>query len=379
MKIGFFTDLFYPHIGGGEAYLINLETRLIKEGLDIIHLTTKLPGTKSFETYKGIKIFRLPTLTQDFTKGRFIFPFLSLIKSKIFKDVDLIHVTTYPASITGWLLGKILNKPTVLFCHEFFRSFWREMRTNPLLKKLYPFIEDYIGKCPYDWFICPSKFSKKTMIDAGVPETKITVAYHGIDSIFNPNIDGQPLRRKLKLENKLVLGFTGRLSDFGQKGIPYLLEATKLVVKKLPNIVLVLGGTGFEKTIPLIKRMNLENHVIYAGYRPFKEVPIFYAMCDIIVGASMAEGFGFMYAEASRCGRPVVATNAGSIPEIILHKKTGILVPPKNSKALAEAIMELLTETEKADEMGRKGAEYTKKFTWEASVKKHLEVYDSLV
>ncbi|MEM3393325.1 MAG: glycosyltransferase family 4 protein, partial [Candidatus Bathyarchaeia archaeon] len=216
MKIGFFTDLFYPYIGGGEAYLINLETRLVKEGLEIVHLTTKLPRTKSFEVYEGIKIFRLPGLIQDFMKGRFIFPFLSLIKSKIFRDVDLIHVTTYPASITGWLLGKALNKPTVLFCHEFFRGFWRYMRVNPLIKKIYPLIEDYIGRCPYDWFICPSKFSKETMVDAGVPEAKITVAYHGIDPIFNPNADGQALRRRLRLEDKLVFGFSGRLSDFGQ-------------------------------------------------------------------------------------------------------------------------------------------------------------------
>ncbi|HID16669.1 TPA: glycosyltransferase family 1 protein, partial [Candidatus Bathyarchaeota archaeon] len=355
VKVGFFTDLFHPHIGGGEAYLINLETRLVKKGVEVVHLTTKLPGTKGFEVYEGIKIFRLPVLTQDFMKGRFIFPFLSLVRSKIFKVVDLIHVTTYPASVTGWLLGRILNKPTVLFCHEFFRDFWRYMRANPLLKKLYPLVEDYIGRCPYDWFICPSKFSKGTMVDAGVPEAKITVAYHGIDSIFNPNVDGRALRERLKLEDKMVFGFTGRLSDFGQKGIPYLLEATKLVVEKLPAAILVLGGSDFEKISPLIERMRLEGRVIYAGPRPFKEVPKFYAMCDIVVGASMAEGFGFMYAEASRCGKAVVATNAGSIPEIIVHGKTGILVPPRDPEALAEAITELLTDKEEAEEMGRRG------------------------
>jgi glycosyltransferase involved in cell wall biosynthesis len=379
MKIGIFSDLFYPFIGGSETYLLNLEERLIKNGIEVIHLTTKLPNTKSFETYKGIKIFRVSVFTQNFRKGRFIFPFLSLFKKKIFADIDLLHVVTYPASITGWILGKIIKKPTVLFCHEFFRNYWNYMHTNFLLKKLYPLIEDYIVKCPYDWFICPSEFSKNTLIDAGAPRKKITVAYHGIDPIFNPNVNGEALRKKLKLEDKLVFGFTGRLSNFGQKGITYLLEATKLVVEKLPNAFLVLGGTDFEKIQPLLEKLKIKKYVIYAGKLLFKEVPKFYAMCDVVVGASIAEGFGFMYAEASRCGRPVVATNTGSIPEIILNQKTGILVPPKDPKALADAIIELLTNKKKASKMGREGAKYTKKFTWENSVKKHLEVYEKLL
>lgn len=379
MKIGFFTDLFYPFIGGSEAYLLNLEERLVKKGIEVVHLTTKLPDTKNCEVYNGIKIFRVPVFTQNFMRGRFIFPFLSLIKSKVFKDVDLIHVTTYPASVTGWLLGRFFDKPTILFCHEFFRDLWKYIQTSFLSERLYPFVEECIGRCPYDWFICPSMFSKKTLVEAGAPKTKITVAYHGVDPIFNPNVSGKGIRKKLKLEDKLVFGFTGRLSNFGQKGIPYLLEATKYVVKELPNAVLVLGGTGFERIQQCLKKLKLEKHVVYVGARPFKEVPKFYAMCDIVVGASIAEGFGFMYAEASRCGRAVVATNTGSVPEIIINGKTGILVPPRNSKALSKAIIELLTNKEKAEKMGSRGAEYTKRFTWENSVKKHLEVYEKLL
>ena len=174
----------------------------------------------------------------------------------------------------------------------------------------------------------------------------------------------------------MIFGFSGRLSDVGQKGIPYLLEATRIVTEELPEARLVLGGTGFEDIRPLIKKLGIEEFVVYVGKRPFKEMPKFYARCDIIAGASMAEGFGFMYAEASRCGKAVVATKAGSIPEIILDGKTGILVPPRDPEALAKAIIKLLSNKKKADRMGRRGAEYTKKFTWENSVKKHIEVYE---
>ncbi|MEM5874842.1 MAG: glycosyltransferase family 4 protein [Candidatus Aenigmatarchaeota archaeon] len=374
MKIGFFTDLFYPYVGGNEAYLVNLETRLVKKGIEVVHLTTKLPNTKSFEIYNGIKIYRLPIFTKDFMKGRFIFPFLSFLKNKVFKDVDLIQATTYPASITAWLIGKLLKKPTILFCHEFFRDYWNYMRVNIFSKKIYPKIENYIAKCPYDWFICPSLFSKKALIDAGSFEEKISVIYHGIDQIFKPNIKSE-LRKELNLEDKHVFGYCGRLYDYGQKGMLYLLKATKYVVNEIENSILLLMGTGFEKIEPFIKKLNLEKNIIYIGYKPYKEIPKFYAACDIVVGASLTEGFGFMYAEASRCGKAVVATNVGSIPEIIINGKTGILVPPMDSKALAEAIIELLINKKKAKKMGKEGSKYTKKFTWEKSVKEHIRVY----
>jgi len=377
MRIGVFSDLFYPFVGGNENYLINLETRLIEHGIEVVHLTTKLPVTKERELYKGIEIMRVPVLTKNFKKGRFLFPFLGLSKIKIFKNVDLIQTTTYPASITGWIIGKILKKPTVLFCHEFFRDFWKYMRSNFIAKNLYPVIENYIAHMPYDWFICPSNFSKKSLIDAGTDKKKITVAYHGIDPIFNPKVDGSYLRKKFKVENNLLFGFTGRLDDWGQKGIKYLLEATKIVTNELPNAKLMLGGRGFDSIIELIKKLKIEDKVIYVGNLNFRDVPKFYSMCDIIAGASIAEGFGFMYAEASACGKAVVATNAGSIPEIIINGKTGVLVPPRDSKALAEAIIELLTNRNKARKMGKRGAKYVRrKFSWEKSVKKHLEVYE---
>lgn len=379
MKIGFFTDLFYPFVGGGEVYHLNLETRLVKLGIEVVHVTSRLPNTNFFEDYGGIKIYRIPIFTKNYKRGRFLSLLTILTKLKIFKDVDIIQVATYPTALNGWFIGKILKKPTILFCHEFFRESWNYMRESFFSKKVYPLVEDYIGRCPYDWFICPSNFSRESLIKCGAEENKITVAYHGIDPIFNPKVSGDDLRKSLGLEDKLVFGFSGRLSDIGQKGIPYLLEATKIVTNELHEACLVLGGTGFEEVKPFLKKLKIEKFVVYAGKRPFGEMPKFYRMCDIVAGASIAEGFGFMYAEASRCGKAVVATNTGSLPEIILNGKTGILVPPRDSKALAEAIIELLTDKKKAEKMGKRGAKYTEKFTWENSVRKHLEVYEMFV
>lgn len=385
MKIMICSDLAPPYIGGGESYVINLGSRLANLGHEVHWITTKLPNTTSYEIYQNIHIHRVPIF---FSKkylfpGRQFFPLTGILPAaKLAKKLDVLQFNTFVAGTFGWLVSKLSGKPSLLWCHEMFGELWKNIGRNFLEKTIYPFTEKFIAHSPYDFFACPSEYSKKTLIKAGAPKEKIAVIYHGIDSnLFHPNLEDD-LRYKLGLRKFKLFGYTGRLSISGvgqSKNIPTLLEATKYVVKQLPDARLVLGGSGFDELKPIIKKLGIKSYVVYVGARPFKEVPKFYAMCDVVVGASIAEGFGFMYAEASRCGKPVVATNTGSIPEIIINGKTGILVPPKNPKALADAIIELLTDEKKARKMGREGAKYTKKFTWENSVKKHLEVYEKLL
>ncbi|MEM5829243.1 MAG: glycosyltransferase family 4 protein [Candidatus Aenigmatarchaeota archaeon] len=384
MRIMICSDLAPPYIGGGESYVINLASRLVKLGHEVHWLTSKLPNTKGYEIYQGIHIHRTPIL---FSKhylfpGRQLFPLTGLISAiKLAKKMDVLQFNTFVAGTFGWFVAKLSKRPCLLWCHEMFGDLWKKIGRNFFEREVYPLVERFIATLPYDWFACPSNYSKETLIKAGAPKERISVIPHGIDfRLFHPNVKSD-LRKKMKLENYRLFGYTGRLSIRGvgqSKNIPILLEATKYVIQHLRDARLVLGGSGFEELKPIIKKLGIEKYVIYTGKRPFNEVPKFYAMCDIVVGASVAEGFGFMYAEASRCGKAVVATKAGSIPEIIIDGKTGILVPPRNSKALAKAIINLLIDEKKAKRMGKEGAKYTKKFTWENSVKKHLEVYEKL-
>jgi glycosyltransferase involved in cell wall biosynthesis len=378
MKIAILSDLYHP-LGGGEIYSLRIEEELLKKGHEVIHLTSRTKGTKEIENFHGIKIIRawIP-FSHDFMVGRFFFPFTCFSKIDDLKDVDLIESITYPAAGTGWIFGKLLGKPNILFCHEFFRDYWKYMRSGFFQKQLYPILENIIGHSPYDWAITPSEYSKRSLVDAGFDRKKISVIYHGLDSKFQPGVKTN-WRKKYNLEDKKVFGFIGRLRDFGQKGLNYLLEATRLVVQEIPDARLVLAGSGSEYIVPLINKMKLAKFVICLGRIPDGTESQFYSMLDVFAGASIAEGFGLVYAEASRCGKPVAATNGGSIPEVIINGKTGIIVPIRNPKALAEAIVKLLEDQKLAKKMGKNGVEYTKKFTWENSVNQHLEVYEKII
>jgi glycosyltransferase involved in cell wall biosynthesis len=377
MKIGIISDLFYPYLGGGEFYLINIEKQLIKQGHEVVHLTSQIKGTKPKEIFQGIEVNRawIP-FQKKFMLGRFFFPFTNFSKLDCLKDVDVIQSVTYPAAGTGWLLSKLLNKPSVLYCHDFFQDLWKYIRSNPISQTLYPLAENFIAHSPYDWAITPSNYSRHSLTDAGFNPKKITVIPHGIDPKFKPMKSFW--RKKYNLEDKKVFGFIGRLWDFGQKGIPYLIEAAKLVVEQIPDARLVLAGSGYEKVEPLVKKFGLEEFVIPLGRIPIGTEPQFYCMLDVFCGASIAEGMSLVYAEASRCGIPVVSTNSTSLPELIKHNETGILVPPRNPKALAEATIKLLENKKLAEKMGKKGAEYTKKFTWENAAIEHAKVYEML-
>jgi glycosyltransferase involved in cell wall biosynthesis len=386
MKIMISSDLAFPYLGGGESYVLNLASMLIKQGHEVHWLTSKIPGTKSYEIYKGIQIHRVPI----FFPKRYIFPgrqsyFLTsiLFGINLARQMDVLQFNTLVPAPFSWIIAKYAGKPSVLFCHELFGAkLWRKIGQNLFEKAVYPIMEKLMATAPYDWFVCPSKYSKKTLINYGAPAKKITVIPHGINfKLFNQKASGSELKRKFNLEGKKLIGYTGRLkiSGTGQsKNLPMLLEAFKIVIKNIPDAVLVFGGSNFEEISKVINKMGLEKNIIYVGSRPYDEVPKFMGMVDVIVCPAISEGFCFMLAEASACGKPVVATNAGAHVDRIVNNKTGILTSV-SPESFAEGIIKVLENRALAEKLGKNGAEFTKQFTWEKSSKAHMEVYEKLI
>lgn len=388
MKILYYTDLFIPFVGGNESFLANIESRLGRGGHKTIHITSGIYHMNGEDTEmwddKPIKVKRcwIPFSDDFLGKGRYFFPFTSIRTAvKEAKNYDIIVATTFIAGLSGWLVGKLARKPVLLYAHEMFGDLWKQIGENPIQKYIYPLIEKFIVR-RYDMYGTPTEYGKQTLINAGANPEKITIINHGVDPQFHKEIDGSELRKKHFKDDDLVFGFSGRLKIKGtgqSKGIPDLLRAAKIVFEEIPNSKLALGGSDFEVLEPLIAELGIKERVVYTGKLSFQDVPKFHRMCDVIAGASIAEGFGLFYAEASRCGRAVAATKAGAIPEVIKDGETGLLSEPRKPQKLAQNIIKLLKNKELRDSMGDKGAEYTKKFDWERSVKEHIELYKRVI
>lgn len=385
MKILIISDLAPPYMGGGETYVIQLGTHLTKLGHEVHWLTSRIPGTEEYENYQDIHIHRIPILfsKQFVFPGRQTFPLMSTIRKLDFvKDMDVVQANTLVAGYSGWRIAKKYSKPSLLFCHELLGDLWKKIGQNVLERKIYPEMERRIARSHYDWYACPSEYSKSTLINAGAPKERITVIPHGINhEMYNVNVDDTYFRRKFKLEKNRLFGYLGRLrikKTAQSKNLTMLLDAARIVVKEIPNSRLVLAGAGYEELEPVVRNMELEKYVIYIGDIPYENNPKFLRMCDVVVCPALADGFCFLLAEAAACGRSTVATKVGAHIDRVLQGETGLLTA-LTAEGLASAIIEILSKEQLTMRFGKKGRHFAEQFRWKESTKRHVEIYEMLL
>ncbi|MBZ9572240.1 glycosyltransferase family 4 protein [Patescibacteria group bacterium] len=204
---------------------------------------------------------------------------------------------------------------------------------------------------------CLSQYQKKiTHKILGIPKDKIVVIYCGVDTKkFSLN------QSKKKPRILYCSGFVP------SKGIDTLLRALSIVVKKYNNVVLdILGGGKREPYIQTIADLGIAENIRYYGHIPYDEINKYYRNAYLFVAPTKHESFGLTIGEAMASGLPVVSTSATAIPEIVQDKITGFLVPWKDSRALAEAIITLLSNPEMAKSMGKAGRKRVEEmFTWQ--------------
>jgi glycosyltransferase involved in cell wall biosynthesis len=180
--------------------------------------------------------------------------------------------------------------------------------------------------------------------------------------------------------DKWTVLFVGRLDR--SKGVPVLLAAARLVIKEHPSVQFVLAGAS-HPTLPqveidsLIRDYDLESHVNQTGHLSSEELARLYREASVCILPSYYETFGLAALEAMAYGKPVIATHAGGLAEVVEDGKTGLLVPPDDADALAMAMIELLGNPTRRTEMGNAGYERAReKFQIEDNVKATLDVYE---
>lgn len=175
-----------------------------------------------------------------------------------------------------------------------------------------------------------------------------------------------------------VIGTAGRLAPV--KGITFLLRAFRLLRAEFPEVRLEIAGEGplREELQAEASALGLQDRVAFLGWR--KDLLAVLQGWDIYVQPSLLEAFGVAALEAMATGLPLVGTAAGGLPELIADGKTGLLVPPRDPEALAEAIRRLLLNPAQARDMGVAGRERAVKyFSVERMVAQIAEIYDDLL
>ena len=202
---------------------------------------------------------------------------------------------------------------------------------------------------------------------------KVFVITRGVDTeIFKPRNGKEFSRAELDIkENDMVVLYVGRLDLV--KGVNYLLQAAKEIIPRYKNLKFLIVGDGSLRKEYEAFAESFPDNIIFTGFR--KDIPELMNISDIFVLPSLSEGAANVVMEASASVLPVIATEVGEVPQIVLNGKTGILVNSKDVNALVNALKKLINNPLLAKEMGEAGQKrMEEKYSWETICRK-LETF----
>jgi len=393
------TSFNEPIVGGAIKNPFYLSQMLKKRGMDITVITykpNKDKKDKEIEVFNGIKVH---IIGQTILKGVFRSLILSFNEAKELlmllkrEDFDIIHTHTF--SIMGLAILRRLKKISIPILSTAHGTSLPETIANlekrsfySILAKIDAYIEYYIDQ--YSWLnfdkvISAGYYQVREMIDIyKLPKEKVIPIPNGVDiSFYKPDPKaGNKIKEKYEIENKRIVLFVGRLVK--KKGLQYLINSAPIILRKIPDIVfLIVGGTDkfaqYESELKkLIKHLNLEEKFIIVKNVPEKDMPSYYNAADVCVVPSINyEPLPTVVFEAMACGKPVVASNLGGIPEQLGYDYT--LVPPKNSKELAKKIIEILQNDDLYITLSKRNRKRAREFDWVEIAKKHIKIYKELI
>jgi len=308
---------------------------------NVIHNTKLLSGVEVYyPRYFAIPL-RIPSRILMWVAGILYFIsvfFETLIINNEFK-FEIIHSHfAFPDGLSSVFLGKIFKKPVIITVHGSDINLYTDKMGH-----LKPMVIYSLKNATH--IIAVSAALKNKITKLGIADNKISVVPNGYNpSLFRP-MDKDAIRRKLKLPlNKKIVLFVGHLIFI--KGVTYLIESMKFISELRDDTILIVVGDGHLKSQlnKTVEEYSLLDKVMFVGSQPHEKIPLWINSCDLLTLPSISEGFGAVLIEAAACGKPIVATNVGGIPEAsspIARK----LIPPNDSVALAKAILEVLDST----------------------------------
>jgi len=399
MNIGIITNEYPPNVYGGAGVHVEYLSRELSRLDNGKHKVKvfcfgKQEENKNNLLVKGINSeFQYPVKDEKHRK------FLDTILKDIvitgnIDDVDIVHCHTWYSHFAGLLVKQLLQAPLILTTHSLEPH--RPWKVEQLGTAYYG--SSWIEKTAYenaDGVVAVSEAMKNDVHNLyNVDFEKIRVIHNGIDlEQYRPTFN-EAVLDKYKIDKNIpFILFVGRITR--QKGIIHLVNAIKYLKEDI-QIVLCAGAPdtkeiGIEMQEKVKEAISkTKNKIVWIPEMlPKDEVIVLYSTAKIFVCPSVYEPFGIINLEAMACETPIVATDVGGIPEVVINNETGILVPLENkeniekinsekfSKDLAVAINTLLLKPEKIKEMGIKSRKRVEEhFSWASIAKKTLEFYN---
>ena len=358
-------------IGGAEKALLELVRRLDRDKYRVIVCSVGQGGIleTEFKNYAD----RVAVFPKKFSFDISLIWKVAKLMQK--ENIDIVQTTLFYADIIGTFAAMLARVPVMISWQTALALPTGHLKDDKLRHTTsYKYAVKHIDK-----IIAVSDDIKTFFVEKrGIEADKIITIPYGVDLDLYSCRNGVKKREELNLNAfDPVIGVVGHLSEV--KGHTYLIEAAPKICKKFPDVKFVFAGSGPQRETleKQVKNLNLSSNFHFLGVR--RDIPELLNIIDIFVLPSLFEGLPNVILEAMASSKPVVASAVGGIPEAVQHQVTGLLVPPKDPDALADAILKMLADREWATNMGKEGRKRVEEFfSIENEVKKIQQVYDDL-
>ncbi len=373
-------------------YEYNLCRKLATRGLDVHSIS--LLGDNSTYCKNAISIDRSAQWKGFFPRTQ-EFASIPLAKHLLSNDYDIVHLngafwSFLPLQVA--VLRKITRqvKPLVLTTHAFAPEYLNPVHTS-IMKFLSSFNPNFLVygfRCfaysLVDHIICMSNIEREYVVRKfGVEGKQVSAIPNGVD-LARIAIPPYDFRRVRKISSKFVLLYVGQLIEM--KGIPYLLQAFRILIDKGYDAVLVLISYTRSRNrkciiLELIRKLKLQHNIKILFGIAERDLIAAYNACDIFILPSVFdEASNTAILESMACKKPVISTNVDGIPEVVINGQNGFVVEPRNASELAGKLCLLLDSTELRRQFGENGFKIIRqKYDWDLVVDRIIGVYRKLV
>lgn len=316
---------------------------------------------------------------------------IRVIELRMRNEVDL---------LAAWRLARWLRKlgTRIVHCHSshaislglLARAFVRRRRPRVVAARRVDFSifrHNFFGLnarkyLAADRVVAVSGAVKGVLVADGLPAEHVCVIHDGIDveHVRQAQRQETALRERFGLaaDDRVVVNVAALV---GHKGHRHLVAAVPEIIAALPKARVLVCGAGklADQLSEQARELGLGSALIFAGFQPHQDIPAIIKLAEVFAFSSIEEGLGSVLLDVMAAGTPIVATNAGGIPEIVEHGKTGLIVDKANPQALAAGVIELLSNRSMAAELSEQASAYATRYgCYERMVEETCALYDEL-
>lgn len=354
-------------LGGAEKHVIQLASRLRERGFETGIVTIFEEGALA----RAIRKEGLPFVCLKEKEGWRPATFFRIFRWVQSVRPSILHTYLFGFHLFVGLPARLLKVP-ILISSRRELAHWKKKRHRWLENLGNRFVDRVVS--------CSEAAKNWALQNERIDPAKVLTLYNGVDL---KRFDGTLRDPKIRLEFRVPVGvpLIGTVANFSyEKGYPYLLDAVRRIHERRSDAWFLFVGSGrFEQEMRTeAAASGAGKRIIFAGQR--RDIPEILRGLDIFVLASLVEGFPNVLLEAMAMARPVVATNVGGIPELVTSGEEGLLVPARDGKSLAEAVLSLIGDPARASRLGQRALQRIQAgFSLERMVDDYEKLYRTLL